>query len=70
MQETEYNGEHWKEFFSGKNDAAVKEKMDNRLAELKTKGHKLVKRVKIGRNDLCPCGSGKKFKRCHLGQER
>jgi preprotein translocase subunit SecA len=20
---------------------------------------------KIGRNDLCPCGSGKKFKRCH-----
>ena len=24
---------------------------------------------KIGRNDLCPCGSGKKFKRCHLGKE-
>lgn len=20
---------------------------------------------KTGRNDLCPCGSGKKFKRCH-----
>ena len=20
---------------------------------------------KIGRNDLCPCGSGKKFKACH-----
>jgi preprotein translocase subunit SecA len=20
---------------------------------------------KVGRNDLCPCGSGKKFKRCH-----
>jgi preprotein translocase subunit SecA len=20
---------------------------------------------KIGRNDPCPCGSGKKFKRCH-----
>ncbi|HZI79070.1 MAG TPA: SEC-C metal-binding domain-containing protein [Vicinamibacterales bacterium] len=20
---------------------------------------------KIGRNELCPCGSGKKFKRCH-----
>ncbi|MCY1464189.1 SEC-C motif protein [compost metagenome] len=19
----------------------------------------------IGRNDLCPCGSGKKFKNCH-----
>ncbi len=24
---------------------------------------------KIGRNDLCPCGSGKKFKNCHLGKE-
>lgn len=23
----------------------------------------------LGRNDSCPCGSGKKFKRCHLGQE-
>ncbi len=22
---------------------------------------------KIGRNDPCPCGSGKKFKKCHLG---
>jgi uncharacterized protein YecA (UPF0149 family) len=20
---------------------------------------------KVGRNDPCPCGSGKKFKRCH-----
>jgi len=25
--------------------------------------------TKIGRNDPCPCGSGKKFKRCHLGKE-
>jgi uncharacterized protein YecA (UPF0149 family) len=22
---------------------------------------------KLGRNDLCPCGSGKRFKRCCLG---
>ena len=20
---------------------------------------------KVGRNDLCPCGSGKKYKQCH-----
>ncbi len=25
--------------------------------------------LKIGRNDQCPCGSGKKFKNCHLGRE-
>ena len=24
--------------------------------------------MKIGRNDLCPCGSGKKYKHCCLGQ--
>jgi hypothetical protein len=23
---------------------------------------------KIGRNDLCPCGSGKKYKKCHLNR--
>lgn len=25
--------------------------------------------IKAGRNDPCPCGSGKKFKKCHLGRE-
>ena len=25
--------------------------------------------MKIGRNDPCPCGSGKKFKKCHMGRE-
>ncbi len=24
---------------------------------------------KVGRNELCPCGSGKKFKHCHEGKE-
>jgi hypothetical protein len=25
---------------------------------------------KAGRNDPCPCGSGKKYKSCHWGQEQ
>jgi uncharacterized protein YecA (UPF0149 family) len=25
--------------------------------------------AKVGRNDPCPCGSGKKYKKCHGGQE-
>lgn len=25
--------------------------------------------LKVGRNDPCPCGSGKKFKKCHFGRE-
>ncbi|MBI4084240.1 MAG: SEC-C domain-containing protein, partial [Candidatus Lambdaproteobacteria bacterium] len=27
-------------------------------------------RPKIGRNDPCPCGSGKKYKQCHLAQDQ
>ena len=27
-----------------------------------------AKRVKLGRNDPCWCGSGKKFKKCHYPQ--
>lgn len=29
---------------------------------------KLPKRRKIGMNEKCPCGSGKKFKKCCLGK--
>ncbi|OPL08319.1 MAG: hypothetical protein AVO33_11320 [delta proteobacterium ML8_F1] len=28
-----------------------------------------VKEVKVGRNDPCPCGSGKKYKKCCLGKD-
>ena len=24
-----------------------------------------MKKPKVGRNDLCPCGNGKKYKKCH-----
>ena len=27
-------------------------------------------RPKLGRNDLCWCGSGKKYKKCHMEQDR
>lgn len=29
----------------------------------------MYKAGQTGRNDPCPCGSGKKFKKCHLGRE-
>ena len=25
--------------------------------------------AKVGRNDPCPCGSGKKYKNCHMKME-
>ena len=32
-------------------------------------GEKLLEE-KLGRNDLCPCGSGKRLKKCCLGKGR
>ena len=29
----------------------------------------VIKKEKIGRNDPCPCGSGKKYKKCCLGKD-
>jgi len=29
----------------------------------------VIRKDKVGRNDPCPCGSGKKYKRCCLGKE-
>lgn len=60
------------EFFSGATEKKIQAQMDNRLAELEKASppEKLVRRVKIGRNDICPCGSGKKFKRCCISKVR
>ena len=49
-------------------NAIVKEldgKMDAAAAEHSKRGGQIVRRVFIGRNDPCPCGSGVKYKRCH-----
>lgn len=42
----------------------VNQVIDNIAHQNETKSFKTV--MKIGRNDLCPCGSGKKYKYCHL----
>lgn len=31
---------------------------------------KIVKSTKVGRNEPCPCGSGKKYKKCCLNKEQ
>jgi preprotein translocase subunit SecA len=49
----------------------IQRKKDRELAELQFTGadtggqtQTVVKGAKPGRNELCPCGSGKKFKKC------
>ena len=44
-----------------------KDQRNNKIVHdthLKTKGTPVKNDKKIGRNDLCPCGSGKKYKNC------
>ncbi|HTM52192.1 MAG TPA: preprotein translocase subunit SecA, partial [Bryobacteraceae bacterium] len=51
----------------------IQRKKDKELAELQFvggdtsgNGHKqAINNSKVGRNDPCPCGSGKKYKKCH-----
>ncbi|HEX2984944.1 MAG TPA: SEC-C metal-binding domain-containing protein, partial [Ignavibacteriales bacterium] len=38
---------------------------DEARAAVAGKAQPVVAEVKVGRNDPCPCGSGKKFKNCH-----
>ena len=73
MQETRWNDEKQakllQEFFDGKNEQEIKDKMDKRLVTLENEGHTLIRRVpNIGRNHPCPCGSGKKFKKCCISK--
>jgi len=50
--------------------ATLKSNADQQSAEEKKQEKAAPVRIvaKAGRNDLCPCGSGKKYKSCH-GQE-
>jgi len=41
-----------------------KQRTVKRVAPKKTATKKSVPEVKVGRNDPCPCGSGKKYKKC------
>jgi preprotein translocase subunit SecA len=50
----------------------IQRKKDKELAELQFVGgdgstgpNQVVAGQKVGRNDPCPCGSGKKYKKCH-----
>jgi preprotein translocase subunit SecA len=51
----------------------IQRKKERELAELQMTGggsstgqsKTVTKAAKVGRNDLCPCGSGKKYKKCH-----
>ena len=45
-------------------DALLTEERRKELYKAQKKSMTVVKGKKIGRNDPCPCGSGKKYKQC------
>lgn len=45
-------------------DAILTEEMRAEITKAYKKSKTVVKEVRIGRNDPCPCGSGKKYKKC------
>ena len=51
-----YNLEAWNEL--------IPEDRRKELYKEQKSSHTVVKGAKIGRNDPCPCGSGKKYKHC------
>lgn len=54
-----------RDFFVGTSDRAIYGAMEKRARDVgpREKGVTIY-RTKIGRNATCPCGSGRKFKRC------
>ena len=46
-------------------DALIDEERRKVLYKEQKASHTVVKGKKVGRNDPCPCGSGKKYKFCH-----
>lgn len=54
-------------FFKSPSQKVEKIKVSNFPAE---SSGKIIKSFKIGRNSTCPCGSGKKFKKCHGAVQR
>jgi hypothetical protein len=45
-------------------DKLLTEERRKELYKIEKSSHTIVKPPKVGRNDPCPCGSGKKFKKC------
>lgn len=48
----------------------IEEKRDQLVKQGTQKNKLRAIHKKIGRNDLCPCGSGKKWKKCHMSGKK
>ena len=67
---TQYLCEAYKEFFAYSERRFLRLR-DRLLAERRRQGGEMAPAVEaVGRNDPCPCGSGKKYKHCCMGKDK
>ena len=60
----------WAMFSESKDDISGERDFDKMIHMLEGEWNKPVQKKKIGRNDPCPCGSGKKYKHCCLNKPK
>lgn len=61
---------HWAMFEENPQRKWDDKSMEKFSQLLRDEHHKQAKKLKIGRNDPCPCGSGKKYKKCCLNKPK
>lgn len=59
-----------RQYYSGTRDRDIHEAMDADREVLERAGATNFRRTRIGRNATCPCGSGRKFKKCCMAGAR
>ena len=61
---------HWTMFSKSESPAAKEKDFGKLLRDMDREWEEPARRVKIGRNEPCPCGSGKKYKYCCMNKKK
>lgn len=61
---------HWAMFSETKDDISAEKDFDKMFRAMERGWNQPIQKKKIGRNDPCPCGSGKKYKYCCLNKQK
>lgn len=61
---------NWAMFSEPEENVSEEKDFEKLIRMLEREGDKSVRKTKIGRNDPCPCGSGKKYKHCCLNKPK
>ena len=66
----EVTGDMEAHFSQAETQELLSKRMNALQDRMLANGFMETKRIKIGRNDDCPCGSGNKFKKCCISKAK